>query len=171
MRVSVELLFARAHNEQRGMLSNTGHSEISARAAHNCESTSSSGRHTSWKLMQVLVRTARRVLECCHCHSSRRAAASQRRLSHRDETHCLPRRAPWRAPVVQEEGQRSCCAGPAVWLKGAAAGAQQQRCRAAQPHHTPAKPRVISRQDLAPKWHFSVHLATWSRPEAPSFWE
>ena len=38
-------------------------------------------------------------------------------------------------------------------------------------HHTPAKPRVISRQDLAPKWHFSVHLATWSRPEAPSFWD
>ena len=107
----------------------------------------------------------------CHCHSSRRAAASQRRLSHRDETHCLPRRAPWRAPVVQEEGQRSCCAGPAVWLKGAAAGAQQQRWRAAQAHHTPAKPRVISRQNLAPKWHFSVHLATWSRREAPSFWE
>ena len=72
---------------------------------------------------------------------------------------------------VQEEGQRSCCAGPAVWLKGAAAGAQQQRWRAAQPHHSPAKTRVISRQDLAPKWHFSVHLAAWSRPEAPSFWE
>ena len=75
---------------------------------------------------------------------------------------------------------RSCGAGgrPAVVLRRPgrlAEGSSSWRSTATlsssatTPHSRQA--RVISRQDLAPKWHFSVHLATWSRPEAPSFWE
>ena len=100
-----------------------------AAQGHNISSHTSAGTHSS---------TRTRMLPLSFILAGERRSHTQRRLSHRDETHCLPRRAPWRAPVVQEEGQRSCCAGPTVWLRREQqlAGAQQHSAgkRRSTPH-------------------------------------